>query len=259
MIPNGTPVSDQAEPGRVGVLDDDGIDSIIDSITQIEVDASLRRTLAAAGYAEYRAMAPARLPRSEPYVAVAERGADDQLAAAQREVDRLLAEAREHAERVVRDAYTRAQAVEREAHERHQSVLGRLEAERDHLQAQRDHLQLQRDQLQAQRDQFQVQRDQFQVQRDQLQNQVETLRAFEREYRARLMAYLDDQMRQLREEAGLGTRPQLYPAYPPPLTADAGPMAGPGSAPPAGGSGFAPLTGVPGSAPPAGGPGYGEA
>ncbi|MBD0292509.1 MAG: DivIVA domain-containing protein [Jiangellaceae bacterium] len=111
-------------------------------------------------------------------LALAQKTADELVADAKAEADQLLAEARERAEgidsessakvtKIEQDARARAEAVEREAQQRHQQVVGRLEAEREHL-----------------------------------EGQVENLKAFEREYRSRLKAYLESELRKLETSAG---------------------------------------------------------
>jgi DivIVA domain-containing protein len=98
-------------------------------------------------------------------IAVARREADETLTRARREADDLLTKARRQSEQITSDARARAEALERDAQERHRQAMGSL--------------------VQS---------------REELERRVDDLRAFEREYRSRLKAYLDGQLRDL--EAG---------------------------------------------------------
>lgn len=93
---------------------------------------------------------------------MAQRTADDHLADARREADKLVSEARAKAEEMTREARAKADALERDARQRHQEAMGGLEAKRSAL-----------------------------------QKQLEELKQFEREYRTRLKAYLESQLRDL--------------------------------------------------------------
>ena len=84
------------------------------------------------------------------------------LQMAQRTADSAVAEAKAEADKMVGDARARAAELEREAQARHSMVMGQLEGQRTALEA-----------------------------------RVEDLRAFEREYRTRLKAYLETQLRDL--------------------------------------------------------------
>jgi DivIVA domain-containing protein len=106
-------------------------------------------------------------------LALAQKTADELVADAKLEADRLLADARQRADKIdsessakvskiENDARSRADALEREAQQRHQQVVGKLESEREHL-----------------------------------DSQVQNLKAFEREYRSRLKAYLESELRKL--------------------------------------------------------------
>jgi DivIVA domain-containing protein len=115
-------------------------------------------------------------------IADARREADETLNRARREADDVLTKARRQAEQITGDARARAESLERDAQERHRQAMGSL-----------------------------VQ------QREELERRVDDLRAFEREYRSRLKAYLEGQMRDL--EAGVtdsGTFPVVPPAPPSP-------------------------------------------
>jgi DivIVA domain-containing protein len=107
-------------------------------------------------------------------IADARREADETLGRARREADEILGKARRQAEQVTSDARARAESLERDAQERHRQAMGSL-----------------------------VQ------QREELERRVDDLRAFEREYRSRLKAYLEGQLRDL--EAG-ATDSGTFPA-----------------------------------------------
>jgi DivIVA domain-containing protein len=110
-------------------------------------------------------------------IADARREADETLNRARREADDVLTKARRQAEQITGDARARAESLERDAQERHRQAMGSL-----------------------------VQ------QREELERRVDDLRAFEREYRSRLKAYLEGQLRDL--EAGV-TDSGTFPAVPP--------------------------------------------
>ena len=118
-------------------------------------------------------------------IADARREADETLGRARREADEVLTKARRQAEQITGDARARAESLERDAQERHRQAMGSL-----------------------------VQT------REELERRVDDLRAFEREYRSRLKAYLEGQLRDL--EAGVtdnasfpsmgsGTQPSSMP------------------------------------------------
>jgi DivIVA domain-containing protein len=116
-------------------------------------------------------------------IADARREADETLGRARREADEVLTKARRQAEQITGDARARAESLERDAQERHRQAMGSL-----------------------------VQ------QREELERRVDDLRAFEREYRSRLKAYLEGQLRDL--EAGVtdsGTFPVMSPPAAPPV------------------------------------------
>ena len=124
-------------------------------------------------------------------IADARREADETLGRARREAEEILGKARRQSDQIVSEARARAESLERDAQERHRQAMGSL-----------------------------VQ------QREELERMVDDLNAFEREYRSRLKAYLEGQLREL--EAGAnhagpfgmgpgGTGPQpAQPAVPPP-------------------------------------------
>jgi DivIVA domain-containing protein len=113
-------------------------------------------------------------------IADARREADETLGRARREADEVLTKARRQAEQITGDARARAESLERDAQERHRQAMGSL-----------------------------VQT------REELERRVDDLRAFEREYRSRLKAYLEGQLRDL--EAGVtdsGTFPTVSSGSP---------------------------------------------
>ncbi|HEY3505861.1 MAG TPA: DivIVA domain-containing protein [Actinocatenispora sp.] len=93
---------------------------------------------------------------------MAQRTADDHVSDARREADKLLSDARAKADEVTQKARSKAESLERDARQRHQEAMGGLE-----------------------------------VKRAALQKHIEELKAFEREYRTRLKAYLESQLRDL--------------------------------------------------------------
>ena len=126
-------------------------------------------------------------------IADARREADETLGRARREADEVLTKARRQAEQITGDARARAESLERDAQERHRQAMGSL-----------------------------VQT------REELERRVDDLRAFEREYRSRLKAYLEGQLRDL--EAGVtdsGTFPAMgSPSQPPMPSALSAPVGG---------------------------------
>jgi len=95
-------------------------------------------------------------------IADARREADEALRRARREAGDVLAKARAQAEQITDGARTRAETLDRDAQERHRQAMGPL----------------------AQ-------------QRGELERRVDSLRALEHEYRSRLKAYLEGQLRGL--------------------------------------------------------------
>ena len=93
---------------------------------------------------------------------MAQRTADDHVTDARREADKLLSDARTKSEEAVREARSKADALERDARTRHAEAMGGLETKRTAL-----------------------------------QKHIEELKQFEREYRTRLKAYLESQLRDL--------------------------------------------------------------
>ena len=95
-------------------------------------------------------------------IADARREAGETVGRARHEADEILGKARQQAEQLTRDARARAESLERDAQEQYRQALGSLTQ-----------------------------------QREELERRVDDLRAFEREYRSRLKAYLEGQLRDL--------------------------------------------------------------
>jgi cell division septum initiation protein DivIVA len=104
---------------------------------------------------------------------MAQRTADEHVSDARREADKLLTDARQKSDEMTRDARAKAEALERDARQRHQEVMGSLDAKRTAL-----------------------------------QKHIEELKQFEREYRTRLKAYLESQLRDL-DGRGQGIEAEL--------------------------------------------------
>jgi DivIVA domain-containing protein len=99
-------------------------------------------------------------PQALRVLMMAQRTADDHVADARREADGLLSEARSKAEEVTRQARAKADALERDARQRHQEAMDGLDAKRTAV-----------------------------------QRHIEELMYFARDYRTRLTAYLESQLR----------------------------------------------------------------
>ncbi len=104
---------------------------------------------------------------------MAQRTADEHVSDARREADKLLGDARAKSEELTTDARAKAESLERDARQRHQEVMGSLDSKRTAL-----------------------------------QKHIEELKQFEREYRTRLKAYLESQLRDL-EGRGQGLESEL--------------------------------------------------
>jgi DivIVA domain-containing protein len=104
---------------------------------------------------------------------MAQRTADEHVSDARREADKLLTDARTKSDELTRDARAKAEALERDARQRHQEVLSSLDSKRTAL-----------------------------------QKHIEELKQFEREYRTRLKAYLESQLRDL-DGRGQGIEAEL--------------------------------------------------
>jgi DivIVA domain-containing protein len=141
---------------------------------------------------------------------LAQRTADQAVAEAQEEADRLKSEAAAQAERLVGEAKTEAERHEREATARREAAVAAIEADRRAIEA-----------------------------------QVEALRAFEREYRTRLKAYLELQLREL-DNVGRTTAPaSVTPPPTPPLAPAVEPATSAAAAAAASAAAAAPRSGAP--------------
>src|SRR3954464_475300 len=159
--------------------DEEEVDAFLD-----EVEAELRRLLgeneqlrrapkpAAPAPAPTPAPAPAApaVPEEQPQEAALRT-----LLLAQRTADEAIAEAKAEAEQIVSSARMKASAMEAEAQQKHASAIAEI-----------------------------------QRQRTALESQIESLRGFEREYRTRLKAYLESQLRELESQQS------AVPSSPPP-------------------------------------------
>jgi cell division septum initiation protein DivIVA len=93
---------------------------------------------------------------------MAQRTADGHVADARRNADLLLSDARSQADELTREAETKAGAIERDARRRHQAAIEGLDAKRTAL-----------------------------------LKEIEELKQFERWYRSRLEAHLENQVREV--------------------------------------------------------------
>jgi DivIVA domain-containing protein len=198
--------------------DEEEVDGFLD-----EVEAELRRLL---GENEQLRRAPkppaaaAPEPVAAPAAPVAPAAPEEQpqeaalrtLLLAQRTADEAIAEARAEAEQIVASARMKASALEAEAQQQRAAAVAEL-----------------------------------QRQRTALESQIDSLRGFEREYRTRLKAYLEGQLRDLESQQSAA------PAPPAPSRAASPPPAAPAHAAPPVASRPAtppPRSDVPGLAPP---------
>src|SRR5215471_14156252 len=104
---------------------------------------------------------------------MAQRTADEHVSDARREADKLLTDARSKADELTGSARAKADALERDARQKHQEVMGSLDSKRTAL-----------------------------------QKHIEELKQFEREYRTRLKAYLESQLRDL-DGSGKGLEAEM--------------------------------------------------
>jgi DivIVA domain-containing protein len=109
---------------------------------------------------------------------MAQRTADEHVSDARREADKLLTDARAKADELTGSARAKADALERDARQKHQEVMGSLDSKRTAL-----------------------------------QKHIEELKQFEREYRTRLKAYLESQLRDL-DHRGQGIEAEITPPGP---------------------------------------------
>ena len=177
--------------------DEEEVDAFLD-----EVEAELRRLIAENSSLARQAQQPAAAAAAAPASPAAPTAPVEDpnetalrtLLLAQRTADEAIAQAKAEAEQVVAQARVRAGSIETEAQQQHASAMAAL-----------------------------------QQQRETFERQIENLRAFEREYRTRLKAYLEGQLRDLEsrtaEPASPGlTVPPVPPAAPlPPPVASAVP------------------------------------
>ena len=159
-----------------------------------EVEAELRRLLAEgppAGSGAAVSSPVAESPTEEPNEAALRT-----LLLAQRTADEAIAQAKAEAEQIVTSAKTRAASIESEAQQQHAGAMADLAR-----------------------------------QRQALEGQIEQLRGFEKEYRTRLKAYLEGQLRDLEKTVG-----PPAPAAPPTAPGPAAPASPPvaASSPPPG-------------------------
>src|SRR4051794_7493106 len=106
---------------------------------------------------------------------MAQRTADEHVSDARREADKLLTDARSKADELTSSARAKADALERDARQKYQEVMGSLDSKRTAL-----------------------------------QKHLEELKQFEREYRTRLKAYLESQLRDL-DHRGQGIESEITP------------------------------------------------
>jgi DivIVA domain-containing protein len=205
--------------------DEDEVDSFLDQVEEeltrlLEENANLRTRPGAPPLPpppppDAAVAAPSPTPTGEPEVG--QEAALKTLLLAQRTADEAIGEARKEAEQIVTDARGRAGALEQEAREKHAAAMSELERRRREL-----------------------------------EREVEDLRAFEREYRTRLKAYLETQLRELEgrgvavesgpavgapgsssDALGEGATPRVSPFGPAPtFNRPPGPPAGPAPATP---------------------------
>jgi DivIVA domain-containing protein len=193
--------------------DEEEVDAFLD-----EVEAELRRLLgenqslsrtASAAPAAAAPVAPAAPP---PPAEDPNETALRTLLLAQRTADEAIAQAKAEAEQVVAQARVRAGSIESQAQQQHAAAMAEL-----------------------------------QRQRETFERQIDNLRTFEREYRTRLKAYLEGQLRDLESrtaEPPAGTLPpattappaSVVPPVPPvppaPTLSGVPPVAGTAAAPP---------------------------
>ena len=166
--------------------DEEEVDAFLD-----EVEAELRRLIAenaslgraahagpAAPSAPVAAEAPAAPP---PPTEDPNETALRTLLLAQRTADEAIAQAKAEAEQVVAQAKIRAGSIESDAQQQHAQAMAALQS-----------------------------------QRETFERQIDNLRAFEREYRTRLKAYLEGQLRDLESRTAEPTSPPPSATLPPP-------------------------------------------
>ena len=162
--------------------DEEEVDAFLD-----EVEAELRRLLSENDELR-RAPKPVAAPPPTPAAPVAPPRAEEQpqeaalrtLLLAQRTADEAIAEAKAEAEQIVGAARMKASALEAEAQQQHAATVADLQRQRTALEA-----------------------------------QLDSLRGFEREYRMRLKAYLEGQLRELESQPSAAPAPPAGASRPP--------------------------------------------
>jgi DivIVA domain-containing protein len=186
--------------------DEDEVDAFLDEVeaelTRMhDENEALRAKLAAAAAAPPPPPPPETIAAPPAPAAVepveSQETALRTLLLAQRTADEAIAEARKEAERLVTEARTRAAGLEQQARDNTATATA-----------------------------------EFDRKRRELERQLEDLRAFEREYRTRLKAYLETQLRELE---GRGASPPAPTGAPTPTPAPPASPAVPRAAPPAAG------------------------
>jgi DivIVA domain-containing protein len=173
--------------------DEEEVDSFLD-----EVEVELTRLLGDNDSLRQRLDAIAAAPPPQPVSSEAEEMLRRTLLLAQRTADETVASAQAEAERLTAEARESADATVQQAEQQAASAIGDLERRRQAL-----------------------------------EQHIEGLRAFEREYRTRLKAYLEAQLRDLEGRGGPAAEAPASPAEAPapPAPAAAGPVTPPPVAP----------------------------
>lgn len=182
----------------------DEVDAFLD-----EVENELTRLLRtndelqgrSASAAAVAAAAPAPLSGMEGQEAalrtllLAQRTADEAIAEARAEAEQMVGSARTEAERTVAEAKAEAEATVSAAKAEADRTLGSARTEADRtLSTSRERAARLDEDVAAQ---IQAATGDLEQRRRQLESRIEELRAFEREYRTRLKAYLETQLREL--------------------------------------------------------------
>ena len=178
----------------------DEVDAFLD-----EVETELTRLLRDNAALQERAGAPAAAAAAQPVAAAAPAaplaGMEGQEAAlrtlllAQRTADEAIAEARGEAEQIVAAARAEADATLSKARAEAESTVAAARTEADRTLSSAQEKAARVDQDVAAR--IQAATGDLDVRRRELETRIEELRAFEREYRTRLKAYLESQLRDL--------------------------------------------------------------
>jgi DivIVA domain-containing protein len=133
---------------------------------------------------------------------LAQRTADAAIAEAQAEAEALLSKAKGEAERTLSEARAEATSSLEGARTEAESTLGGARAEAEQtLTAARERAAALEAEMAAK---VEAATGHLEVRRRQLESRIEELRAFEREYRTRLKAYLETQLRELGSGPGTG-------------------------------------------------------